>query len=90
MTDGVFDDTKYASVFGLTSDTSFAWSSPTYTYHLKSIFIVYYLAVTSNNILDKKITDFKDLANDEQALFIGSLLLKHFDINMMNAREVSL
>ncbi|KAG8042031.1 hypothetical protein G9C98_000022 [Cotesia typhae] len=89
LTDGVFDDTKYASVFGLTSDTSFVWSSPTYTYHLKSIFIVYYLAVTSNNILDKKITDFKDLANDEQALFIGSFC----DFNMchyMSGNKIAL
>ncbi|CAG5101338.1 Similar to SMYD4: SET and MYND domain-containing protein 4 (Pongo abelii), partial [Cotesia congregata] len=87
LTDGVFDDTKYASVFGLTSDTSFVWSSPSYTYHLKSIFIVYYLAATSDNILDRKITVFKDLADDRQTLFIASLLLKHFDINLMNAQK---
>ncbi|XP_057324273.1 SET and MYND domain-containing protein 4-like [Microplitis mediator] len=85
LTDGIFDDTKYASVFGLAADTSFLWKLPNYTYQLKSIFILYYLAATTDNIFDGKITDFKDLADDEQALFIGGLLLKHFDIVLLNS-----
>ncbi|XP_057324275.1 SET and MYND domain-containing protein 4-like [Microplitis mediator] len=83
LTDDVWDDTKYASVYSLTRNSPDTISEQCLK---KSIGILYCL-ITTTKMFDDKI-DIENLADDKWANFVGELILKHVEISRANAIQL--
>ncbi|KAK0073783.1 hypothetical protein PV326_013066, partial [Microctonus aethiopoides] len=83
FTNNRFDYTKYESVYSL-------WRHNTIDFEtaLRLSLILHSLAATSN-IFGEKILNFKQLLNNEEATFIGTLILVNLEIVLMNAAKLS-
>ncbi|XP_057331698.1 SET and MYND domain-containing protein DDB_G0284059-like [Microplitis mediator] len=82
FTQGVFDDTKYASVYALLRIKFEVWKSIFYT--RKAIKILFILAATTD-IFNKKIVEISELRNINFGNFIGKLLFQHMEIATTNS-----
>ncbi|XP_057331814.1 SET and MYND domain-containing protein 4-like [Microplitis mediator] len=82
FTQGVFDDTKYASVYALLRINLEV--SKLILYTSKAIKILFILAATTD-IFNKKIVEISELENINFGIFIGKLLFQHMEIATTNA-----
>ncbi|KAK0168121.1 hypothetical protein PV327_001953 [Microctonus hyperodae] len=85
FTNNVFDPTKYESVYSLWREYS---SSTRFIVVLKATMILYFLAATTN-IFGAKITNFAQLLNNPEAIFIGRLILVNLGVAVMNGAKLS-
>lgn len=84
LTGGIFDDTKYASVYGMLqkdSDLNIPLSV------VVSIQTLYMLAATTD-IFGKKVTNFTELKNIDYGIFVAKLLFQHIGIVRTNSIKV--
>ncbi|XP_034941882.1 SET and MYND domain-containing protein 4-like [Chelonus insularis] len=84
FSEGVFNDTKYASVGTLMrrSETQYQFE-----HTLRCACLLYYLA-SATEIFGRKIYDFKALLHNQSALFMGGLIFRHFEIILTNATGI--
>lgn len=82
FTQGVFDDTKYASVYALLRMNLDEWKS--IFYPSKAIKILFILAATTD-VFNKKIDKISELKNINFGNFIGKLLFQHMEIATTNS-----
>ncbi|XP_057330788.1 uncharacterized protein LOC130671104 [Microplitis mediator] len=82
FTQGVFDDTKYASVYAFLRINFEVWKSIFYT--CKAIKILFILAATTD-VFNKKIDKIRELKNINFGNFIGKLLFQHMEIATTNS-----
>ncbi|KAK0168124.1 hypothetical protein PV327_001955 [Microctonus hyperodae] len=79
----VFDHTKYESVYSLWREYN-----SRFIVVLKASIILSSLAATTN-IFGEKISNFEELLNNPEAIFIGRLILVNFEVALMNGAKLS-
>ncbi|XP_044595426.1 SET and MYND domain-containing protein 4-like [Cotesia glomerata] len=82
LTEGIFDDSKYASIYALLRKDINSMESELFT--RKSIETLYMLAATTE-IFGKKINKMSELKNMKYAIFIAKLLIQHIAIARTNS-----
>lgn len=86
FTGNVYDETKYASVYTLKRGIN------TVPERSKSSYIacrlLYTLVETTDMLGNKKYENFKDLANDDLAVFLGAIIFRNIEITGNNGVNV--
>lgn len=74
---GIFDSNKYRSVLSLVTNTEKRSVQDLFRRSLDSCFILYYLATRTNFFGNRLEKDLSVLSNNNDAVFVGSLVLRH-------------
>ncbi|XP_034946722.1 SET and MYND domain-containing protein 4-like [Chelonus insularis] len=89
FTNNILDDTKYASIYTLAKNTSKRSVPDLFGRSLNASFILYILAKNTKIFGDKFSDDWGVLKNDEEATFLGGLIMRHLQIIPSNVHSVT-
>ncbi|XP_057324270.1 SET and MYND domain-containing protein 4-like isoform X2 [Microplitis mediator] len=88
FTNNVYDETKYASVYTLKRGINSISERAKWSYIASRI--LYTLSETTDMLGNKKYDNFKDLANDDLAVFLGAIIFRNIEITGNNGVNTSL
>ncbi|XP_063984583.1 SET and MYND domain-containing protein 4-like [Diachasmimorpha longicaudata] len=89
FTGGILNDKDYASVYTLTRNTEKRSVADLFGRSLNAALIIYILATTSELFGKRLPNDLKGLLENEEAMFVAGLIMRHQQIIPSNAHEIA-